>query len=132
MINQYETVFILSPILSIAQAKEAAEKFKKVLLDEGAEIEHEENWGLRKLAYPIKHKATGYYFLIEFKAKGEIVEKLETKYKYDEKVIRFLTFRMDKHSIAYSIKKRNMNKQKVEASKVEVNKVNKVDKKKEK
>ena len=51
--NHYETVFILTPVLSDAQMKEAVEKFTKVLTDKGATIVNEENWGLRKLAYPI-------------------------------------------------------------------------------
>ena len=72
--NQYETVFIITPVLSDDQVKETVQKFKKILTDEGAEILVEENWGLRKLAYPIKHKTTGFYNLIEFKAEGELIE----------------------------------------------------------
>ena len=66
--NQYETVFILTPVLSDVQMKEAVEKFKGVLQAEGAEIINEENWGLKKLAYPIQKKSTGFYQLIEFNA----------------------------------------------------------------
>ena len=51
--NNYETVFILTPVLSDAQMKEAVEKFTNLLKEQGAEIVNEENWGLRKLAYPI-------------------------------------------------------------------------------
>ena len=63
--NQYETVFILTPVLSDVQMKEAVEKFKDVLQAEGAEIINEENWGLKKLAYPIQKKSTGFYQLLE-------------------------------------------------------------------
>ena len=66
--NNYETVFILTPVLSDAQMKEAVDKFKDILKAEGAEIVSEENWGLRKLAYPIQKKTTGFYQLLEFKA----------------------------------------------------------------
>ena len=59
------------------------------------------------MAYPIQKKTTGFYYLIEFKAEGELIEKLETQYRRDERVIRFLTFRMDKYSIEYAVKKRN-------------------------
>ena len=65
-IKNYETVFILTPVLSEAQMKDAVEKFKQVLLNNQAEIIHEENWGLRKLSYPIQHKSTGFYTLFEF------------------------------------------------------------------
>ena len=102
MLNQYETVFISTPILSDTQVKEAVKKFKKIITDNGGKIVHEENWGLRKLAYPIQKKSTGFYYLIEFKAEGELIARLETEYRRDEKVIRFLTFRMDKYAIAYS------------------------------
>ena len=63
--NQYETVFILTPVLSDIQMKEAVEKFKGVLLEAGAKIVNEENWGLRKLAYPIQKKSTGFYQLLQ-------------------------------------------------------------------
>jgi len=114
MLNQYETVFISTPVLSEAQAKETVEKFKDIIKSKGGEIVHEENWGLKKLAYPIQKKSTGYYYLIEFKAEGTLIDSLETQYRRNEKIIRFLTFRMDKYSIAYSEKKRSMKAQKSE------------------
>ena len=88
--NQYETVFILTPVLSDVQMKEAVEKFKAILTKEGAEIINEENWGLKKLAYPIQKKSTGFYQLIEFKAEPNVIEKLEVNFRRDERVIRFL------------------------------------------
>ncbi len=109
MLNQYETVFIVTPVLSDDQVKEAVDKFKKILRDNNAEIVHEEDWGLKKMAYPIKHKSTGFYYLIEFKAAGTMVEKLETEYRRDERIIRFLTFKMDKFSVAFAERKRNKN-----------------------
>ena len=104
--NNYETVFILTPVLSDAQAKEAVEKFTKLLTDNGATIVNEENWGLRKLAYPIDKKSTGYYNLVEFDADPTIVKKLETAYRRDENVMRFLTFRLDKYAKEYADKRR--------------------------
>lgn len=106
MLNQYETVFIATPVLSEAQFKDVVNKFRGVITENGGEIVHEEDWGLRKLAYPIQKKSTGFYHLIEFKAPGELIEKLETQYRRDERIIRFLTFRMDKYSVEYSEKKR--------------------------
>jgi small subunit ribosomal protein S6 len=106
--NDYETVFILTPVLSDVQMKEAVEKFKGVLINEKAEIVNEENWGLRKLAYPIEKKTTGFYQLIEFKAKPEVIAVLETQFRRDERVIRFLTFRQDKYAAEYAVKRRNV------------------------
>jgi small subunit ribosomal protein S6 len=106
MFNQYETVFIATPVLSEQQMKEAVQKFKKVITDHKGEIVHEENWGLKKLAYPIQKKSTGFYYLIEFKGSGSLVEKLEVQYRRDERIIRFLTFKMEKFAVEYAEKKR--------------------------
>ncbi|PVZ14117.1 30S ribosomal protein S6 [Porphyromonas loveana] len=106
--NNYETVFILTPVLSDAQMKEAVEKFTTLLKQEGATIVNEENWGLRKLAYPIQKKSTGFYQLVEFQANPEVIAKLETNFRRDERVIRFLTFRQDKFAAEYAAKRRNL------------------------
>ena len=104
--NQYETVFIMTPVLSEDQMKETVSKFKKILTDKGAEIVHEADWGLKKLAYPIQKKSTGFYHLIEFKAAGENVADYEVAFKRDERILRFLTVKLDKHAVAYSEKRR--------------------------
>ena len=106
MFNQYETVFITTPVLSEAQMKEAVEKFKGIITENKGEIVHEENWGLKKLAYPIQKKSTGFYYLIEFRAPGDSIEKLELQFRRDERIIRFLTTKMEKYSVAYAEKKR--------------------------
>ena len=108
MLNHYETVFILTPVLSDAQMKEAVQKFKNFLISEGAEIENEENMGLRKLAYPIQKKSTGFYILFQFKAEPSVIEKLEVQYRRDECVIRFLTFRLDKYALEYAEKRKSL------------------------
>lgn len=108
--NQYETVFILTPVLSDIQMKEAVQKFKDLILENGGEIVNDENWGLRKLAYPIQKKSTGFYNLVEFKAEPSFVEKLELNYRRDERVIRFLTFKMEKYAVQYSEKRRSTTK----------------------
>jgi len=105
-LKNYETVFILTPVLSEAQMKDAVEKFKKVMVDNKADIIHEENWGLKKLAYPIQHKSTGFYHLIEFAADPKTVTALELEYRRDEKVLRFITVSLDKHALAYNDKRR--------------------------
>jgi small subunit ribosomal protein S6 len=104
--QQYESVIVLTPLLSDEAAKEVIAKFTKLLKDNGAEIIQEDNWGLKKLAYPIEKKTTGYYHLTEFKAPGELINKLEIEYRRDERVMRFLTISLDKHAVAYNEKKR--------------------------
>jgi small subunit ribosomal protein S6 len=110
MKNQYETVFIATPVLSDTQMKEAVTKFRDIITKNGGEIVNEEDWGLRKLAYPIQKKSTGFYNLIEFKAEPSFIETLETQYRRDERIIRFLTFKQDKYAIEYSEKRRNKTK----------------------
>jgi small subunit ribosomal protein S6 len=111
MMNHYETAFILTPVLSDVQMKEAVEKFKGFLVANGAEIENEELWGLKKLAYPIQKKSTGFYSLLQFKAEPAIVAKLELQFRRDERVLRFLTFRLDKYALEYANKRINKSKQ---------------------
>ncbi len=104
--NQYETVFILTPVLSDEQMKEAVKKYEGYLKKNSAEIVHSENWGMRKLAYPIQKKSTGFYQLFEYKAEGSMIADLEVQFKRDERVLRFLTVKLDKHAIAYNEKRR--------------------------
>ena len=111
MMNQYETVFILTPVLSDVQMKETVEKFKGLLVNLGAEIVNEENCGLKKMAYAIEKKSTGFYSLLEFKAEPTVVEKLEIGFRRDERVIRFLTVKLDKFAAQYAEKRRNKNKE---------------------
>ena len=110
--NHYETVFILTPVLSDDQMKEAVEKFKDVLKQNDATLVNEELWGLRKLAYPIQKKSTGFYVLFEFEADPTIVKRLETAFRRDERVIRFLTFRLDKYAVEYAEKRRKLRAEK--------------------
>ena len=110
MVKQYETVFIATPVLSEEQMKETVKKYTDLLTSKGAEIVYENNWGMRKLAYPIRKKTTGFYYLIEFKAEGSVIADLEIAYKRDERLLRFLTVSLDKHAVAYNEKKRNAKK----------------------
>ena len=113
--NQYDTVFILTPVLSDDQAKETVAKFKKLLTDNGAEILNEEAWGLKKLAYNIQKKSSGFYYLVEFKGEPTIVNTVETGYRRDEKVLRYMTVKLDKYAVQYAEKRRNKLTKKEEA-----------------
>ena len=104
--NQNETVFNLTHVLSDEQMKETVAKFKKLLTDNGAEILNEVAWGLKKLAYNIEKKTSGFYNLIEFKADPTVINTLEVGYRRDEKVIRYMTVKLDKYAAAYAEKRR--------------------------
>ena len=102
--NNYETVFILNPVLSDEQIKETVKKYEEFLVSKGAEMVSKENWGLKKLAYPIRKKSTGFYHLFEFKAPGNAIGELDIAYNRDERLLRFLTVKLDKHAIDFNKK----------------------------
>jgi small subunit ribosomal protein S6 len=104
--NNYETVFILNPVLSEDQAKDTVDKFVKVLTGHKANVINVEQWGLKKMAYAIQKKSTGFYNLIEFAATPETIATLETEYRRDESVMRFLTISLDKFAAEYNSRRR--------------------------
>ena len=115
MLNHYEAAFVLTPVLSEPQMKEAVDKFEKLLAENGGTILAREEWGLKKLAYPIQGKTTGFYALLQFDVEPEVIAKLETAFRRDERVLRFLTTRLDKYAFEYAEKRRNVNLKKEEA-----------------
>ena len=117
--NNYETVFILTPVLSDTQMKDAVDKFLAILKDNKAEIVNEESWGLKKLAYPIMHKSTGFYQLVEFKSEPSVVGTLELEFRRDERVMRFLTTKLDKWAVEYNEKRKKGEFNKKEEAKTE-------------
>ena len=106
MLKNYETVFILNPVLSEEQTKETVGKFTSFLKERGAELVNEEFWGLRKLAYPIQKKKSGFYYMLEFKSEGHVINDFEIEFRRDERIMRFLTVAMDKYASAYADKRR--------------------------
>ncbi len=110
MLNRYETVFILTPVLSDVQMKEAVDKFKGLVTENGGKMVNEENWGLRKLAYPIQKKSTGFYQLFEFEAAPDFISKFEVAFRRDERILRFLSFKLDKYAAQYAEKRRTNKK----------------------
>ncbi len=102
----YETVFILNPVLSEVQVKETVSKFEDFLTAKGAEMVSKEDWGLKKLAYEIQNKKSGFYHLFEFKVSGDALIAFETEFRRDERVMRFLTVSLDKHAISWAERRR--------------------------
>ncbi|WP_027420193.1 30S ribosomal protein S6 [Crocinitomix catalasitica] len=104
--NRYETVFILTPVLSEEQAKEAVKVYEDFITDNGGVIKHNEFWGLKKMAYQIQKKSNGFYNLVEFESAGDLIQKLEVAFKRDERIMRFLTIKMEKDHVAFAEKTR--------------------------
>ena len=110
--NHYETVFILNPVLSEDQIKETVKKYEDLLTGNGAKFVSKEDWGLKKLAYPIQHKKSGFYHLFEYTAPGNSIEGLELQFRRDERIMRYLTVSLDKHAISWAERRRDKLKQK--------------------
>ena len=105
--NHYETVFIMTPVLSENQVKETVKRYVSYLKENKSEIISEENWGLKKLKYSIQKKKSGFYYLIEYKANGDILTDMNVEFKRDETVLRWLTVKLDKFAAEYAIRRRN-------------------------
>ena len=110
--NNYETVFILNPVLSEVQVKEAVTKYEEFLVSKGAKFVAKENWGLKKLAYPIQNKKSGFYNLFEFQVEGDAVSALELEFRRDERIMRYLTVKLDKHAVSWAERRRKRDNQK--------------------
>ena len=104
--NHYETVFILNPVLSEDQVKEAVQKYADIITSNSGEIVDKEDWGLKKFAYTIQNKKSGFYHLFDFIAAPKVVHALELEFRRDERVMRYLTVKLDKHAEAWAEKRR--------------------------
>lgn len=105
--KQYETTFIIDPVLSGDDIKATANMYIDYLKGEGCEMVHIEEMGIRQLAYPIAKRTSGAYFSLEYKAsKPELVAKLELAFRRDERILRYMTLSLDKHGVKYNDDKR--------------------------
>ena len=115
--TNYESVIILTPVLSEKMLKDAIDSYKKLITENGGELIHDENWGLTKMAYPIQKKTTGFYQIFEFTSTNpDLIDKMELAFRRDEQVLRYLTIKLDKHAIVYNERRRKgeFNKPKTE------------------
>merc|ERR1712071_226458 len=112
IMNHYEAVFILNPVLSEVQVKETVSKFEDFLTSRGAKMVSKEDWGLKKLAYEIQHKKSGFYHLFEFQAPADIIIAFETELRREERIMRFVNVSLDKHAISWAERRREKLKSK--------------------
>jgi len=104
---QYEVTFIVDPVLSGDEIKQTAKTYEDLLKDSGCTIVNIDELGLKQLAYPIKKRTSGIYYVIEFNTpNGIFLPKFELALKRDERILRFLTVRLDKYGIKYNADKR--------------------------
>jgi small subunit ribosomal protein S6 len=91
--------------LSSNDSESVPKKFEDLLKAKGAKFVNKEDWGLKKLAYPIQNKKSGFYHLFEFTAPGDAIAPLEVEFRRDERIMRYLTVSLDKHAIAWAEKR---------------------------
>ena len=117
--RQYETVFIIDPGVDEAGIEREISSFKETVTAGKGDLVGIHKWGRKKLAYPIQKKSTGFYYMIEFRADGGLIQKIETEFKRDERIIRFLVVELEKYAVAYAERKRARKKAEKEKIKEE-------------
>ena len=95
MLNKYESIYIINPNVEAEGIKSLVEKFNALIAEEGGKVTETTEWGMKKLAYPIKKLNQGYYVLVNFEAKAEFIDELERVYKITDNVIKFITIRKE-------------------------------------
>jgi len=106
--RNYEVTFIVDPVLSGDEIKKTAQAYNDMLVKEGCSITHVEDLGLRQLAYPINKKSSGIYYCIEFQSEtGAFVSQIELAFRRDERIMRFLSVKLDKYGVKYNKDKRD-------------------------
>lgn len=94
--NKYETLFVIKPEIDEEANKALIEKFSGIITNGGGEIVSVDEWGLKKLAYPIEDRTDGYYVLTTFNAASELPKELERNFRITEDILRYLVKRIDK------------------------------------
>ena len=92
--NKYETIFIINTVAEETKIKELIEKFS-ALINSNGKVESVDEWGKKRLAYPVNKQNEGYYVLINFEAKPELIAELERVYRITDGIMKFITVRKE-------------------------------------
>ena len=93
--RKYEAMYIIRPTLEEEPTKALVERFTKLITDQGGQVEKVDEWGKRRLAYPINDFHEGYYVLVNFEAQSEVPQELERVFKITDDVLRYIVVRDD-------------------------------------
>ena len=93
VMNSYETLFVVDASIAEEEIKATIEKFTALITENGT-IESIDEWGKRKLAYPINDKNDGYYVLVNFKSEGSFTAELERLFGINENILRSIVIRL--------------------------------------
>jgi small subunit ribosomal protein S6 len=97
--TMYETIFILDSLLSPEEIENNINRVKEVIESQGGKVSTIDRWGKRRLAYEIQKKQYGFYVAIEFESIGNLPQFLQNEYNYNDKILRYLTYRYTKNKI---------------------------------
>ncbi len=93
--NTYEFTYIINAAISDDQIKQLVQRVNKYVEENGGEILEVDEWGTRRLAYPINKKRNGYYVNMYFRAPGTLIGRLERALEIEDNMLRYLTLRLD-------------------------------------
>ena len=105
--NNYELMVVFTPVLSDDEFKAGQKKYAALVTENGGSIVAENAWGLKSLAYPIQKKTTGLYWVLEYTAASDFIEKLKIQLLRDEAVLRHLCTKLDKYAVEYNARKKS-------------------------
>src|SRR5579883_2182594 len=105
--SNYELMVIFTPVLSEEDFKAAQKKYADFITESGGSIAHSNPWGLKSLAYPVRKKTTGIYWVLEYSTPSSFNEKFRIQLLRDEQVLRHMITVLDKYAVEYNAKKRS-------------------------
>ncbi len=92
--NKYESVIIINPSIDEEAVKAVSQKYVDLINNDG-KVEKIENLGKKKLAYDVKKNKEGYYVVINFESKPELIAELERNYRIEDQIIKFITVKAE-------------------------------------
>lgn len=106
MNKNYETVFIVNPVLSEKQVEDTVKKYKKILDTNKIKSICDESLGFKELAYPISNKNSGFFHLFQYETeKIDFIKNFETELKRDRSILRYITVSLCKDALEYNARR---------------------------
>ena len=93
--STYEMLYILSPVLRDEEVKEYTDRISAFITENGGTIHKTDSWGLKKMAYPINKKRTGYYVNVYFDAPGDMIVRLKRSMEINDNYLRYLILKLE-------------------------------------
>lgn len=91
--NKYDVLYVIDPTVEEEPRKELIERFNGIITANGGTVDKVDEWGKRRLAYPINFKNEGYYVLLNFTAAPEFPRELERNFQINDQIMRYLVTR---------------------------------------